>query len=241
MTGEIYIGTSGWHYDHWRGPFYPEDLPSAQWLAYYTEQLHTAEINNTFYQLPEASTFEAWYEAVPSSFIFAVKANRYITHMKKLKDPAEPVGNLMERVRLLDDKLGPILFQLPPNWHLNAERLDAFLDTLPEGYRYAVELRDPTWLAEPAYDALAAHNAAFCIYELSGRVSPKEVTADFVYVRLHGPDGAYQGSYDTQTLSGWAGAFSTWLRQGKDVYCYFDNDQSGYAVQNALELQSMFD
>ena len=145
----------------------------------------------------------------------------------------------MERVPLLEDRLGPILFQLPPHWHFNRERLRDFLAALPRKYRYALELRDPTWLNQEAYDLLRDYGAAFCIYELAGRISPKEVTADFVYIRLHGPGGAYQGRYDRQTLAGWAGAISAWAAQGKAVYCYFDNDEAGYAALNALELREM--
>lgn len=237
----IHIGTSGWHYDHWRGPYYPEDLPKEQFLEYHAERFHTVEVNNSFYQLPEAETLQQWWETVPEDFVFAVKASRYITHMKKLKDPAEPVSNFLERVSALGDKLGPVLFQLPPNWHFNPERLTSFLETLPAGHRYTFEFRDESWFDPRAYRALAEHGAAFCIYHLAGRLSPKEVTADFVYVRLHGPGDAYQGQYDDETLAGWAGAFSTWARQGKEVFCYFDNDQAGYAAQDALRLQVMLE
>lgn len=236
-TGNMHIGTSGWHYEHWEGPFYPEDVAKGDYLTYYCQHLQTVEVNNSFYQLPKAKTLRAWRETVPEGFVFAVKASRYITHMKKLKDPEKPVTNFIERVEALGNMLGPILFQLPPNWHFNGNRLAAFLDVLPPDHRYAFELRDPDWINDQAYALLEAHNAAFCIYDFHGRQSPKQVTADFVYVRLHGPHDAYQGKYDTEALSGWAGAFSAWLRQGKDIYCYFDNDEAGYAVQNALTLQ----
>ena len=237
--GSIHVGTSGWHYDHWEGPFYPQGMPTKDWLDFYAGHLQTVEINNTFYQLPEEGTVDTWRETAPQGFVFAVKASRYITHMKKLKDPEEPVDTFLGRIQALGQHLGPILFQLPPHWHFNGRRLDAFLDLLPAKRRYAFELRDPDWLNEEAYGTLAEHEAAFCIYDFHGRQSPKVVTADFVYVRLHGPYGAYRGKYDTESLAGWAGAFSTWQEQGKDVYCYFDNDESGYAVQNALELQGM--
>ena len=237
----IYLGTSGWHYDHWQGTFYPEELTTEAWLKYYASHFRTVEINNSFYQVPEAETMARWREATPDGFLFSVKASRYITHMKKLKEPEEPVAGFLERVALLQEKLGPILFQLPPHWRYNGERLESFLGTLPRGYRYTFEFRDPSWFNAQAYEALARHNAAFCMYHLAGRLSPKEITADWIYVRLHGPDGAYEGKYDKQELAGWAGAFSTWLDQGKTVYCYFDNDQRGYAVQNASELKAMMD
>jgi len=240
MTSEmIHIGTSGWHYDHWQGPFYPAELPSGAWLAYYAEHLATVEVNNSFYQLPEAETLRNWRATAPEGFMFAAKASRYMTHMKKLKDPQDPLATFLGRMDELGDRLGPILFQLPPNWKLNRERLHAFLKTLPNAYRFAFEFRDPSWFDERVYDMLAQHNAAFCIYELNGRLAPKKITADWTYVRLHGPGDAYQGNYDMQTLAGWMGAFSSWMHQGKEVYCYFDNDQAGYAVQNALALQEM--
>lgn len=235
----IHIGTSGWQYDHWQGPFYPEDLSLSDFLAFYAQHFQAVEINNTFYQLPSEETLTHWRDITPPEFRFSVKASRYITHMKKLKDPVEPVTNFLKRVELLADKLGPILFQLPPNWRFNRERLGSFLEALPDDFQYTFELRDPSWLNPEAYELLAAHGAAFCIYDFDGRLSPKEVTADFIYIRLHGPDVRYQGSYNTSTLAGWAGAFATWSGQGRQIYCYFDNDQAGYAVKNALQLQQM--
>jgi len=235
----VHIGTSGWHYNHWSGPFYPEDLAKKEFLSFYQQHFRTVEINNSFYQLPSEKTLTEWRDSVPQGFIFAVKGSRYITHMKKLKDPDQSVPPLLERLQALGDRLGPILFQLPPRWHFNEERLEAFLESLPRDYRYALELRDPSWLNQGAYRILSKHGAAFCIYELAGRLSPKEVTADFVYIRLHGPGDAYQGRYDKQTLGGWAGAISAWTAKGLTVFIYFDNDEAGYAAQNALELQDM--
>lgn len=235
----VHIGTSGWHYGHWRGPFYAEDMCDEDYLAFYAEHFHTVEINNSFYRLPDKKTFTAWRKGVPNGFIFAVKASRYITHMKKLKDPVEPLSKLLSHAEALGDKLGPILFQLPGNWNCNTERLRSFLEALPRGYRYAFEFRDESWFRPQVYELLARHGAAFCVYDFDGRLSPQQVTADYVYVRLHGPHGAYAGKYSTDDLVGWARVFSVWVEQGKDVYCYFDNDESGYAPQNALELQSM--
>jgi uncharacterized protein YecE (DUF72 family) len=237
--GRTHIGTSGWSYNHWQGPFYPEELPHDSWLQYYTEHFQSVEINNSFYHLPAEKTLAQWRDNVPKGFVFAAKASRYITHMKKLNDPKKSVATFLKRIAVLEDKLGPVLFQLPPHWHFNAERLAAFLEALSGEFRYTFEFRDHSWLNNETYDLLSLHNAAFCIYELDGFLSPKEVTADFVYVRLHGPGAAYQGNYDSRTLSGWAGAFSTWSAQGRNIYCYFDNDQAGYAAQNALSLQNM--
>jgi uncharacterized protein YecE (DUF72 family) len=235
----IHIGTSGWHYDHWSGPFYPENLKKSEFLDYYKDRFHTSEINNSFYQLPSEKTLEAWRDAVPEGFIFSVKGSRYISHMKKLKDPQDTLPNLLERIDTLGRTLGPILFQLPPKWRFNAERLESFLKALPSDRRFAFEFRDTSWFDPKCFELLSRHNAAFCIYDMAGEVSPREVTADFVYVRLHGPSGAYQGQYDNNTLAGWAGAFSTWSDQGKEVYCYFDNDEAGFAAQDALRLQEM--
>jgi uncharacterized protein YecE (DUF72 family) len=159
--------------------------------------------------------------------------------MKKLKEPREPLERFLDRVSVLEAKLGPILFQLPPRWRSNPERLENFLEILPKNYRYAFEFRDPSWFGEKIYELLAKHGASLCVYDFGGKTSPKEVTADFVYVRLHGPDGPYQGRYGTQRLAGWAATFSAWLKEGLVVYCYFDNDEAGYAVQDALGLQQI--
>jgi uncharacterized protein YecE (DUF72 family) len=240
--GSIRIGTSGWHYAHWKGPFYPEAIRTGDMLTFYMDRFDTVEINNSFYHLPEKKTLEGWRETVPEDFLFAVKASRFITHMKKLKDPRESTGKFFQRMKALGKKLGPMLFQLPPRWKFNSERLEAFLDVLPEGHRYAMEFRDTTWFDGQAYDLLARHDVAFCMYELAGLRSPKEVTADFVYIRLHGPTGKkYEGSYSTRRLAGWAGAICAWARQGKDIYCYFDNDQAGYAAKDASRLRMMLD
>ena len=241
MARRIHIGTSGWSYDHWKGPFYPERLATSRMLDYYAGRIHSAEINSCFYHLPAAKTLKRWHDATPDDFLFTAKASRYITHMKKLKDPGKSVSTFLKRIRTLGDKLGPILFQLPPHWHFNQERLAAFLAALSSEFRYAFEFRDRSWLNPEACELLSRHEAAFCIYEIDGFLSPTEITTDFVYVRLHGPDGAYRGNYDDASLSGWAGAFSRWTTQGRRVYCYFDNDEAGYAALNATRLQEMLE
>jgi uncharacterized protein YecE (DUF72 family) len=240
-AARLHVGTSGWHYDHWCGPFYPQGMASGSFLAHYSEHLPSVELNNTFYQLPDKESVAQWREQTPAGFTFAVKASRYITHMKKLKDPDQGVPNFLEAVAPLGDQMGPILFQLPPRWHFNPERLAAFLDYLPADRRYAFEFRDPSWFDDRAYDLLARHGAAFCIYHMHDCASPREITADFIYVRLHGTTGTYQGGYSARQLSGWAGAFSAWLDQGKDIFCYFNNDESGRAPRDAQQLQQMLD
>jgi len=236
---KIHIGTSGWHYKHWRGPFYPEEVRSEQYLKYYTKHFHTVEINNTFYNLPDKKTVREWRKAVPDQFIFSVKASRYITHMKKLKDPRKSVEKFISTVKLFKDSLGPILFQLPPRWRVNPERLETFVESLSDDYLYTFEFRDPSWFDPRIYEILEKHNKAFCIFEIGELKSPKIVTADFVYIRLHGPDGPYRGQYKTDVLRQWAGAVSKWRKQDKDVYLYFDNDEAGYAPQDAIKLQNM--
>jgi len=232
----ILIGTSGWAYDHWKGVFYREDAPQEDLLPAYAESFKTVEINNTFYQLPDAGTVEAWRNRVPAGFVFAVKANRYITHMKNLLESEEPVERMMARVDGLGDKLGPILFQLPPRWHVNAERLASFVGILPQRFRYAFEFRHESWYADPVYDVLEQSGSAFCIHDHKDAPSPRRVTADFVYVRFHGRRGGYEGEYPSTDLSGWADTIAGWHGEGLDIYCYFNNDFRGYAVANAREL-----
>lgn len=176
---------------------------------------------------------------MPAGFVFTVKASRFITHRKKLKDPEKSLEIFLETVSSLNDKLGPVLFQLPPGWRFNAERFYDFLESLPSGFRFAFEFRNPTWNNPQAYDAMTEMGAALCIFDYEGTLSPKNITADFVYVRLHGPEAPYRGSYSAAVLSGWAGAISAWVDQGREVFLYFDNDEAGYAVQDALKLQSM--
>lgn len=238
MAKEVYIGTSGWEYPHWRETFYPEGVPATQHLAYYSGRLRTVELNNSFYRLPSPESVKKWRDATPEGFRFAFKASRYLTHMKKLKDAGEALPTLLQRASILEEKLGPILFQLPPGWKPNPERLSAFLKSLPKGHQYVFEFRQHDWYTPQTYALLREHNCAFCIYELDGHLSPLKVTADFVYIRLHGPGGKYQGSYPDATLRRWAGRCRAWSAD-REVWCYFDNDEKGYAVANAIRLGEM--
>ncbi|WP_347156768.1 DUF72 domain-containing protein [Pontibacter chitinilyticus] len=239
MEQKIHIGTSGWHYKHWMGNFYPPGVKSKDFTNHYLRYFRTVEINYSFYKLPSAETFANWRAAVPDDFIFAVKASRYITHMKKLNEPQEGLSRLFNNMNALEEKLGPILFQLPPMWKVNVERLRDFLRLLPPYYRYTFEFRHSSWYTQEVLELLRQHNAAFCIYELEYHLSPLEVTADFVYVRLHGPEGKYAGSYSEDTMRWWAGQCLGWKQQGLNVYVYFDNDQLGYAAFNAQQLQEL--
>jgi uncharacterized protein YecE (DUF72 family) len=236
LQNVILIGTSGWAYDHWKGIFYEKDASQQDLLSAYADSFRTVEINNTFYGLPSAETVEEWRCGVPDGFTFAVKANRYITHMKNLLEPEQPVARMMGRVRGLGDKLGPILFQLPPGWHVNVERLAGFVDVLPGDRRYAFEFRHKSWYADPVYDVLEGSGCAFCIHDHRDAPAPRRVTADFVYVRFHGRRGGYEGKYLSSDLSAWADTIAGWREEGLDVYGYFNNDYRGYAVENAQEL-----
>jgi len=209
-------------------------------LAYYVRRFDTLELNNSFYRLPTIAAFESWRDATPKNFVYAVKASRFITHNKKLKDPENALDNILPRAEHLGKKLGPVLFQLPPKWKLNLERLEGLLEILPRDHRYAFEFRELSWMTPEVNRLLERYNAAFCIYELAGYHSPFDVTADFAYVRLHGPGaGKYQGSYSHAQLRAWAKRIQEWAKTLKAVYVYFDNDQAGYAAQNALELKQV--
>lgn len=238
-TGKLYIGTSGWHYMHWIGTFYPEGTKDANQLSYYIKYFKTVELNNSFYRLPSAQIFENWGKAVPDDFVFAVKASRYLTHLKKLVLDKKAVDQFFQHASHLAKKLGPILFQLPPNWKVNMDRLAAFLDYLPNVYRYTFEFRDQSWYTDSIYELLKQYKVAFCIYELAEHRSPDLVTTDFVYIRLHGPGNKYQGNYSDTTLKQWAKRCRHWQKEGKDVYLYFDNDELGYAAHNAIKLIEM--
>lgn len=240
MSSNAYIGTSGWQYPHWKGPFYEEGTSSGDMLLRYAERLSAVEVNAFFYGLPDAESVEHWRDAVPDDFVFAVKASRYLTHMKKLKDPAGPVSKLLDRARRFEGKLGPILLQLPPNWRFNGERLDTALRAFPEDVRLAVEMRDTSWICDEGLDVLQKHNAAFCVYELAGYRTRWHATADFGYVRMHGPaDEKYRGEYSRRQLRTIAGHLEKWLANDMDVYCFFDNDEAGHAARNAVALAEM--
>jgi len=234
--GAVRIGTSGWHYRHWVGPVYPRGTRPGEFLRLYAQRFATAEINRTFYSLPDTAVLAGWRDTTPSGFVFAVKASRYLTHMKKLREPAEALARLFAATDGLGAKLGPVLFQLPPRWRADPARLDDFCAALPAGRRYAFECRDESWWDDLVYETLARHGAAWCVYDLAGRRAPPIVTADFVYVWLHGPHDAYRGGYSAQSLTAWARRVAAWRDAGRDVYCYFDNDEAGHAVADAARL-----
>jgi uncharacterized protein YecE (DUF72 family) len=240
MTCEIRIGTSGYHYKHWRGPFYPTEISPNEMLEFYSQQFDTVELNNSFYRLPTEAAFDNWRQSTPADFIFAVKASRFLTHQKKLKDPESALEKFLPRASRLSTKLGPLLFQLPPRWQVNPGRLEALLEALPRDLRCTFEFRDLSWIQPDINKLLARFGAAFCIYELAGYHSPLTVTAEFAYVRLHGPGpGKYQESYSTGRLRRWSKQVEVWAKDLASIYIYFDNDQAGYAARNALELKRL--
>jgi uncharacterized protein YecE (DUF72 family) len=236
--GEFRVGTSGYQYRHWKGDFYPRELPNRCWFDHYARQFDTVEINNTFYNLPEAERFDAWREAAPRGFRFTLKYSRYGTHLKHLRDPEEPLARFLERAERLGRRLGPILVQLPPHWRADPERLDGFLGAAPRRHRFAIELRDPDWLCDEVFTVLRRRRAALVIHDMI-EAHPVELTTGWTYLRFHGRH--YGGSYSAQALGDQARRIRRWLRQGLDVYAYFNNDRGGHAPRNAADLRRYVD
>jgi uncharacterized protein YecE (DUF72 family) len=231
----VRVGCSGWQYRHWRGNFYPDELPPSRWFDHYASRFDSVEVNNTFYRLPEAAVFAAWGRRAPARFIFAVKASRFLTHMKKLKDPAEPLDRLFSRARHLGRTLGPILYQLPPRWPVNVDRLAAFLKALPPRRRHAIEFRDPSWYRDDVFALLEKRGVALCLHDMQGSASGKADIGPFVYVRFHGTT-KYGGRYDDRTLEAWAEWLAEQARE-RPVYAYFNNDTGGHAPRDAARLR----
>jgi len=234
----IRIGCSGWQYSHWRGNFYPSSLPQKKWLEHYAAQFDTVEVNNSFYRLPSEKTFSVWRERVPNHFLYAVKASRYLTHIRRLKEPADPLQLFWSRARLLGPKLGPVLYQLPPYWKRNERRFFDFLDALPEEPLQVVEFRDPTWYIDAIFRAMGAKGVAICIHDHRDAATPRETIGPFVYVRFHGADGHYQGAYSDRALRDWAAWLANEARSGKPIYAYFNNDTGAHAPRNAQALRA---
>jgi uncharacterized protein YecE (DUF72 family) len=235
----IYIGTSGWHYLHWKGIFYPDRLPASQMFGYYSRIFNSVEVNNSFYGLPSEKTVLTWGSSAPQGFRFSIKASKSITHINRLRNVAADLMLLLKRVSLLGGALGPILFQLPPGFPPDLPILNSFLASLPPGYHFTIEFRDPAWFQPEVFNALERAGVAFCAYDFDRRQSPRVVTANFVYTRLHGPDGPYSGQYNPEVLENWGKFFQENIREGRDIYCYFDNTQANFAPEDALRLRSI--
>jgi uncharacterized protein YecE (DUF72 family) len=237
MSNRIYIGTSGWSYKHWRGVFYPQDLPEKEWFAFYRKSFDTVEINNTFYRQPPKKTFQAWREQAPRGFRYAVKANRYLTHLRKLHDASAPLDKFLKGAKQLEPFLGPLLYQLPPHWKKNLKRLEAFARLLPDNLQHAIEFRDRDWLAEDTYALLSQYNLSLCVHDLLPR-HPRRVTGKIAYVRFHGAGKKYAGKYSPSRLKSWAKWIES-VSQEVEVFAYFNNDAEGQAIQDARALREM--
>jgi len=239
-TGKILIGTSGWHYASWRGPFFPPELMVKHQLQFYASQFETTELNGVFYRTPTEAAVKGWREQTATNFVFAWKASKFITHWKRLSEGSANSLELMEsRLELLVEKAGPVLFQLPPNFTADPDRLRHFLGMLSFRYRYAFEFRHPSWYVAEIFRILGRHNIALCISDHHDAPSPWEQTADFIYLRGHGPGGKYRGHYANTTLSKWSQRIDVWRASGSDVFVYFDNDQKSAAPLDAAKLRVM--
>lgn len=238
----VMIGTSGWHYDSWRGPFFPKGLPLKKQLDYYASQFPITELNGVFYRTPTPAAVQSWKEQTGPDFVFAWKASRFITHWKRLSEKSiNSIELLEDRISLLGRKAGPILFQLPPSFKVNAERLNSFCKLLSRKRRYSFEFRHPSWYSPEVFRILAAKNISLCITDHHDAPAPWRRTADFVYVRGHGPRGRYRGHYRSVTLAEWSSRIRSWKRQGCDVYVFFDNDQKSAAPADARKLTEMLE
>ena len=238
MALRYYIGTSGWHYDHWRDRFYPKELTKAKWLEFYAHHFTTVELNNSFYRLPSENAFATWYNSSPVNFTFAVKVSRFITHIKRLKNSEEAVEKFVGRAKILGEKLGPLLYQLPPNMHRNDEVLESFLSALPRGIKHVFEFRHQSWLEDKVFQILHKHNAGLCIFDMPSVSCPLVATADFAYVRFHGSTGLYYSCYSDEELADWAKRLAHLAQNLKAIYIYFNNDAEAFAVKNAMTLHS---
>ena len=235
-----FVGTSGWHYPEWRGSLYPDEVPVRHWLEHYAEQFSTVEVNNTFYRLPDRSVFERWRDATPPSFVFAPKMSRFLTHVKRLKEPAEPIARYLDRAEALGPKLGPTLVQLPPNLAVDVALLDRLLDSWPDRWRLAIEFRHESWFTEEVTRRLTAHDVALCLGDRDEEpVTPMIRTSSWAYVRFHAGRGDPLPCYREATLSRWSTALARSFDPSDDVYAYFNNDPNGCAPRDAATFAAL--
>jgi uncharacterized protein YecE (DUF72 family) len=239
-SGRAHVGCSGWVYKDWRGIVYPVELTQKKWFAHYAGLFDTVELNNTFYRLPPPETADQWGAQAPPGFVYALKLGQFGSHRMKLRDAVSWLPNHLDRAERLGAALGPTLVQLPPRWRRNAERLDEFLSVAPRTMRWAVELREASWLHDDVFEVLARHGAALCIHDLLAD-HPWIRTTDWTYVRFHGPtalERKYWGLYGPERLAPAAERLAAWLAEGCDVYAYFNNDYQGFAVEDATTLRA---
>lgn len=223
-------------YGHWSGKFYPKNLPRDGWLAYYAKHFNTVELNTSFYHLPTPESFDRWHENTPANFIFAVKGSRYITHTKKLNDIQDGLNNFFASASYLYEKNGLILWQLPPGLKLDLARLRNFIGLLPKKKSYAFEFRNSSWYSDEVLNLLEDNNIALCLHDHRDGPSPVDVTAGFIYIRFHGPNGFYGGSYSDEILTDWALRINEWCSSGRMIYAYFNNDSLANAIKDAQRL-----
>jgi uncharacterized protein YecE (DUF72 family) len=237
----VYIGTSGWSYDHWQGVLYPPGTPARDRLAWYVRRFDTVEVNSTFYHWPREATFLGWYQRLPEGFVLTVKAPRGLSHAARLRAPEAWLERILPRLQALEEKLGVLLVQLPPAMACDLDRLDTFCAQLPSWLRVAMEFRHPSWLQDPIFALLERYGVAYCVMSGANLPCLLRHTAPFVYVRLHGPDPQhlYAGSYSDDDLRWWATRIDEWSAQRRDVFAYFNNDGEGNAVRNAETLRRM--
>jgi uncharacterized protein YecE (DUF72 family) len=247
-AGRVHVGCSGWQYRHWRGDFYPSELPVARWFGHYANHFDTVEINNSFYRLPPPDTFDRWREQAPPHFVYAVKASRFLTHMKKLKDPEEPLHRFLSHASHLGPHLGPILYQLPPRWPVDLERFEIFLKTLRRVSRdlrvrapHVVEFREPSWYDDRIFALMVRHRVALCLHDMQGSATGTIVVGPQIYIRYHFGTRKYGGRYDDRRLEAWADWLAVRAAAGTDVYAYFNNDTGGHAPRDAVRLRSLID
>ena len=238
MTTNCLIGTSGWHYEHWRETFYPPKLAKSSWLEFYARHFHTVELNNSFYRLPSEDAFANWYKSSPSDFTFAVKVSRFITHIKRLRDSEEPLHNFLKRAEILKEKLGPLLYQVPPGMHRDDEVLESFLAQLPRGRRHVFEFRHGSWLDDDVFEILRRYKVGLCIFDMPELTCPLVATADFAYVRFHGSGALYSSNYSDEELTDWAQKLAKLADTLDKIYIYFNNDVEGFALNNARTLMT---
>ncbi|MDP8248838.1 MAG: DUF72 domain-containing protein [Candidatus Tritonobacter lacicola] len=241
MTGMLFVGTSGWSYGHWKGLFYPDDLPRSKWFAHYVKTFSAVEINYSFYRMPSPSTIEKWGKETPGDFVFAMKASRYLTHMKRLNVEGKSVDVFAERVGGLGKKLGPVLYQLPPKQEKDLRKLENFIGLLPGGMRHAVEFRHDSWICEETFSLLEKHGVCYCIVSAPRLKCERRVTAPFAYIRMHGAKSWYRSKYSDGELGDWADFICRALKDGLDIYIFFNNDHRAFAAQNALTLRAMIE
>jgi uncharacterized protein YecE (DUF72 family) len=239
VPSPVRVGCSGWIYKHWRGLFYPEKLPVKRWFKFYAEVFDTVEINNSFYRLPAPETFDAWRNQAPPGFCYALKANRYLTQAKKLKHCEEPLERMMRPFRRLRDRLGPILYQLPPRFRVNPERLESFLRLPPKDVTSVFEFRDKSWYTDDVFRLLDRHGASLCVHDMAGSQSPRVATGPIVYIRFHGGEGKYWGRYSDEALLGWTDWIVEQTRAGRPAWAFFNNDAEAHAIHDAQTLRGM--